>query len=99
MDAGNKSFIFLIGMANKNLSGHLYQLNDSLPSAANFQSALKGVKPIYLPGFFVNLEEMTFSSELLKGSFSREGDGFVIQTDPWEGNGNQPLFLRPMAGK
>lgn len=99
METANKSFIFLIGMAKKNLSAHLYEINGALPTADQFYDALKGVEPIYLPGFSVDLNDLSFRSEMLRGQFTREGNKYVIQTEAWKGNNNQPLFLRPMEGK
>ena len=99
MGGANKSFLFLVGMDNRSLSAHLYEIQDTLPSPAAFHEVFKAVKPERLPGFRVNLEELTFQSDLLNGSFTREGDRYVIQTENYSGNGNQPLYLRPMEGK
>jgi len=99
MGAATKSFLFLVGMDNRTLSAHLYEIQDTLPGPAQFHEVFKAVKAERLPGFRVNLEELTFQSDLLNGSFTREGDRYVIQTENYKGNGNQPLFLRPMDGK
>lgn len=91
-----QSWVFFLGMNGEKLDAHFFEIDGMLPPKEDLVTALPSFEPQILERFEINMDNLTFESDLGKGQFGESESGKIITFFDKESHISDRLVLHKM---